>query len=1052
MTPAVLPRRSRLSRPHIIFIVALMALLGSLVTLAAAAIERASQLRGIEDATVSAALPFRVPLLGVNADLDQYDGDQLAQMLDRMETANIHWVRQFFDWSAIQPEADTFAWETADHIVSAFEGRDLQLVAVLMGAPLWARERDHPTSPPRAPADFARFAAAFAERYGDIIDHYQIWDEPNLGAAWGESEPRASEYTALLSAAYQAIHGVDSRAVVIAAALAPTVERGGRNISDLIFLEQMYAFGAAQYMDAAAGKPYGFNTSPADRRVDENVLNFSRLIALREIMITHGDARKALWASNWGWNHLPGDWPHAPSIWGAVSADERAAYTVQALQRARDEWTWVGGMILQHWQPDVPLDDPLWGFSVLQPDGIPTPLYDALVSFNVPETAINGLYPPANPYARYSGVWTFSPLGADIGWVQDSQLTFEFTGTDIALLVRQDDYVAYLYPTIDGGQPNALPRDPNGRAFINLKSASLMPELSLIPIARGLSNGTHRLHLAADRGWDRWALAGFAVGSGSLAPVYDRLIVVAALTTLIAGASVVTTGTQIDWSSPRRRLSNLWNALGAAGQWLMSIAASIALLFSITLTLNGGLEGLFRRDGLSFALALFTAGALYISPWLTLSLICIALLFIIIYHRPEMGLALTLGFAPFFLFPVDLRRFQFPLSELILLITAAAYGLRALAKYKQRGVLGITHPRRWSGIDLALTAYLALGALALLWSDQRRPAITEFRTLFVEPVIFYLLVRRIVRDQRTLLLLADATLVGGAAVAVIGLYLFVTGQSIITAEEGALRLASVYGSPNNAALFLGRCIPFTLAFAFVPLDKPRRMIAVVLTGLFIVTVFFTQSAGALLLGLPVGICVVIVLFFRRRAWLPLLGLAVCALIAAVLLSNSPRFARIINFDDGTNFFRIRVWQSALNMIADHPLTGVGLDQFLYAFRGRYIMPDAWQEPDLSHPHNILLDHWTRLGLLGVALLIGTQAVFWRKLRQAWRVREKLFPLLYALLVGTAGSMAGTLAHGLVDNSIFVHDLIYVFALSLFIAHYLAASALPAGDQAAVVNS
>ena len=39
---------------------------------------------------------------------------------------------------------------------------------------------------------------------------------------------------------------------------------------------------------------------------------------------------------------------------------------------------------------------------------------------------------------------------------------------------------------------------------------------------------------------------------------------------------------------------------------------------------------------------------------------------------------------------------------------------------------------------------------------------------------------------------------------------------------------------------------------------------------------------------------------------------------------------------------------------------VGLDNFLYAYRGRYILDAAWQEPNLNHPHNIVLDFATRL--------------------------------------------------------------------------------------------
>ena len=61
------------------------------------------------------------------------------------------------------------------------------------------------------------------------------------------------------------------------------------------------------------------------------------------------------------------------------------------------------------------------------------------------------------------------------------------------------------------------------------------------------------------------------------------------------------------------------------------------------------------------------------------------------------------------------------------------------------------------------------------------------------------------------------------------------------------------------------------------------------------------------------------------------------------------------------------------MIRDHPLFGVGLDNFLYAYRGRYILDAAWQEPNLNHPHNIILDFATRLGLLG--LLAGGWMIF-----------------------------------------------------------------------------
>jgi putative inorganic carbon (HCO3(-)) transporter len=94
------------------------------------------------------------------------------------------------------------------------------------------------------------------------------------------------------------------------------------------------------------------------------------------------------------------------------------------------------------------------------------------------------------------------------------------------------------------------------------------------------------------------------------------------------------------------------------------------------------------------------------------------------------------------------------------------------------------------------------------------------------------------------------------------------------------------------------------------------------------------------------------------------------------------------------------------------------------------LPDAWQEPNLSHPHNILLDFWVRLGLLGVVLLVALQTAFWRQAIKWYRQFQETDKLYLALIVGTIGSMVNLLGHGLIDNSVFVQDLSNVFVLLL----------------------
>ncbi len=48
-------------------------------------------------------------------------------------------------------------------------------------------------------------------------------------------------------------------------------------------------------MDAVAAKPYGFDSSPgSDRSVRSDTLNFSRVVALREVIRNMATARSAL--------------------------------------------------------------------------------------------------------------------------------------------------------------------------------------------------------------------------------------------------------------------------------------------------------------------------------------------------------------------------------------------------------------------------------------------------------------------------------------------------------------------------------------------------------------------------------------------------------------------------------------------------------------------------------------------------------------------------------------------------------------------------------------
>jgi O-antigen ligase len=75
-----------------------------------------------------------------------------------------------------------------------------------------------------------------------------------------------------------------------------------------------------------------------------------------------------------------------------------------------------------------------------------------------------------------------------------------------------------------------------------------------------------------------------------------------------------------------------------------------------------------------------------------------------------------------------------------------------------------------------------------------------------------------------------------------------------------------------------------------------------------------------------------------------------------------------------------------------------------------------------------LDLWTRLGILGLAsgLWLLTTAF-----RQGWSL-SRCLPEAdeQALALGLLASLVATVAHGLIDNSFFLVDLMFVFMMTL----------------------
>ena len=925
--------------------------------------------------------------LGINADLSRYDAASRQETLSAMEEAGFRWLRQRFPWDAIEPQPGVYDWAIWDEIVEDAHRRGIRIVAVLDGTPEWARaESDAGNSyaPPRQLRDYGAFVAAFVARYGDEIDHYQIWDEPNIAPHWGAREIDPAAYAGLLREGAVQVRNGDPGAAVLLAALAPNVEPGGANMSELSFLETLYQVGAGEWFDVVTAQLYPFEDE-GDAPPDLGRLNWRRAALLRQVMGSHGDQETAVWGVSFG----------------SMAADPEPL-----IRQARQDWPWLGPMLWAAWSPA----DLHGEYALLDAAGQTTAQYDTLRTVaTAPPIAWPGVYQADDPSGLYGGNWRVTRPGADIGQSGD-RLTIRFWGTRLDLAVRRGDYRAFLFVTVDGQPANALPHDETGRAYIVLYDPLRQEES--VTLARDLDLGEHVVELTAEGGWEQWAIAGWTVShqAPGWASNATAILRVVALLPLVAAVYLL-------W--PRR------SSFLAA--WHRSAMRYRAL-----------------DDRLALALTAAMALLVYAAVGTVPSLLALALLALALVLRPEMGLPLIALALPFYQPGKPLMGKLFSMVEILIVLTALAWAIdRLLAHFLRPFEEDVEAAARnrpirlhFTALDWAVMAFVLWGALSLVWSSHLREAARELRMVILEACAFYGLLRIMVRARHTAWRVVDAWVLGASLVALIGIYQWAFGQSIIRTEE-VWRVRALYGSPNNLALYLGRVFPLTLAVAIWSSASPRRFWGFqwgwrrVTYGLaatiMAVTLFLTYSRGAWMLGVPAALLFLAAMRGRRAFWILVVALIVVA-VAVILIAGTGRFGSLLNTEQGTTFLRLQLWRSSWSMVRDHSVLGVGLDNFLYDYRTRYVLPTAWEEFNLSHPHNLVLDFWLRLGLPGLLWLGWVLILFFRR---GWCVYGRSRSVLdtdQLLALGLMAGMVNFLAHGMVDASFFLVDLSFVFML------------------------
>lgn len=401
--------------------------------------------------------------------------------------------------------------------------------------------------------------------------------------------------------------------------------------------------------------------------------------------------------------------------------------------------------------------------------------------------------------------------------------------------------------------------------------------------------------------------------------------------------------------------------------------------------------------------------------------------------------------------------------------------------FKENRLKRARYPWRFEIVAMLIISWLAI-AVAGFTSG----ALGIWKAYFFEPILVFILILNLFRDKKGIEKIILVLAVSAFAVSVLAIYQKITGDFIANpfwAAAETRRSVSFFGYPNAVGLYLGPITMILAGYLFQlftkqtesPITKHQfpnnnqipnsnnqtglkfgywnlQKIFVALTIILsLLSIVFAKSEGAML-GLAAAFFVFGIFAGKKLRWATL---ATAIIIGGAILVYTPTRTFVldkIQLHDLSGQIRRQQWKETWKMLNDGHFTfGAGLDNyqktikpyhqegiFVYDFHDpnfheKLVASDelkkkVWQPTEIyMYPHNIFLNFWSELGLLGMVLFIWIILKFSGFSFQVLVFKNSKNKYI---ILGLLCSMVVIVVHGLVDVPYFKNDLAVMFWLIL----------------------
>lgn len=412
---------------------------------------------------------------------------------------------------------------------------------------------------------------------------------------------------------------------------------------------------------------------------------------------------------------------------------------------------------------------------------------------------------------------------------------------------------------------------------------------------------------------------------------------------------------------------------------------------------------------------------------LAAALLPLAGLFVL--HQPFLMVLLFVVFSFFRLHEVIPQLYSLKIPLLLSLASLAALAWHT----------GFTRRKRayWRPELTALSLFFVLVIIGTMLASNRPIAIEYFKGIYWKISVMTFAIAWLSRTARDFDVASRLITCSGLLVGLVAIGNKLEGIGLVEGTRVTIgrEIGSVLGDPNDLALVLMFPTSFAMSMALTrELPRGTRWLGVASIPILFWALIATQSRGGLL-----GILAIVGVYGYRRIDSKALLLALGSIAATVLFLSAGISERASGGAaeagiDASAMGRLYAWEAAFGMAVDHPLTGVGLDNF---YANYFYYSPYWD--GLNHAvHSTWFGVLAETGFLGLLVFVTIVVML---LRTALRTLDKLEghddiePAVHAAAQAVLAGLVSTVVSGTFLTQGFTWPIYILAALVVAIAHW-----------------